>query len=327
MPLVTISDQERKLLDLIAKGEAVRGRDPYLSLWPSTVEPGIIQLTLDEVQQFQQQRIDAGYASSACGRYQFIKQTLKECIGYLGVDPKTTRFTPVIQDRLIIARLKAVRKMNEWLADDPNWPTHKFMIKLAQEFASMPVPYEIQGQNRVVAKGESYYAGDRLNKSNHDPDAVHRELEDIKNNEPGPPFVRDDDPAALPPTGVQSRTRVATEASGGGVGAYTGGNAGERPVPRTTLPATGAAVYGYRVIDPLDDRYDFRTGEKVKDILVHGTGAQAGTPVINRNIGPANVSTTNSGVVEAGEPGPQTEAAREPCPEPINSGPGGNGGV
>lgn len=176
-----MSDKEKKLLDLIAKGEAVRGSDPYHSLWPSTSEPSLTQLTLNEVQQFQQQRIDNGYASSACGRYQFIKGTLAECIGYLGVDPATTRFTPDIQDKLILARLRRVRKMDEWLNNDPDWPTHKFMIKLAQEFASMPVPYELRGQNRVVAKGESYYAGDRLNRSNHDPDALHTELEDIKN--------------------------------------------------------------------------------------------------------------------------------------------------
>ena len=298
MSTVTITDQEKQLLDLIAKGEAVRGSDPYTSLWPSTTEPLLPQMTLAEVDRFQTQRIRSGVGSSACGRYQFIRATLRDCVGYLGVDPTRTRFTPDIQDALIVARLNRVRQMDDWLAGD--LPTDRFMIKLAQEFASFPVPYPMQGASRMLAKGQSYYAGDGLNRSNHDPDTLYRELEDIRTGGAGGtttiPINEDGPSGALPATGVSPRTQTATAVSGGGVGSYVGGNPGSRPLPASQLPASRGTVYRYRVIDPLDDRYDFRTGEKVKDILIHGTGASAATPVVNGNIGPANVSTTNTGV-------------------------------
>lgn len=298
MTEVTISDQERQLLDLVARGEAVRGADPYISLWPSTTEPRLIQMTLAEVDAFQGRRKSAGFRSTACGRYQFIRSTLRECVGYLGVDPTRTRFTPDVQDALILARLKVFRQLNEWL--EGTLPTERFMIRLAQEFASMPVPYAMQGHKRPVQKGQSYYAGDGLNKSNHDPDTVYQELEDIRTGGTGGvrtiPVNSDGPSGALPPTGTSPRTQVATQAAGNGVGAYVGGNAGARPLPSSILPAASSAVYQYRLTDPLDDRYDFRTGEKIKDLGIHGTGAAAATPVINGNIGPAGVATTNSGV-------------------------------
>lgn len=298
MTEITITDRERQLLDLVARGEAVRGSDPYTSLWPSTTEPLLIQMTLAEVDRFQTQRIDAGFASSACGRYQFIRRTLRECVGYLGVDPARTRFTPDVQDALILARLREFRQLDEWLSG--TLPTDRFMIKLAQEFASMPVPYAMQGHTRRVQKGESYYAGDSLNRSNHDPDTLYQELEDIRTGGEGGsrtiPVNADGPSGVLPSAGTTPRSQVANQAAGTGVGAYVGGNAGARPLPSSVLPSATGAVYQYRTIDPLDDRYDFRTGEKVKDLAIYGTSAAANSPVINGNIGPANVAVTNSGV-------------------------------
>ena len=299
MTEVTITDQERRLLDLIARGEAVRGADPYTSLWPSTSEPNLVQMTIAEVQRFQAQRVEQGFDSSACGRYQFIQTTLREATNILEVDPLRTRYTADVQDALIIGILKRYRRLNEWLAGDPAWPTDKFMVKLAQEFASMPVPYAMQGANRRVQKGESYYAGDSLNRSNHDPDTLYRELEDIRTGGVGAsttiPVNADGPSGVVPATGTTPRAQVAAAAAGVGVGCSVGGNAGARPIPNRSLLAASGAVYNYKTIDPLDDRYDFRTGEKIKDIGVHGVAPAAASPVINGNIGPALVATTNSG--------------------------------
>ena len=74
---VTVSDMDRKLLKLIADGEAVRS-NPYCSVWPGSVEPSLTSMTLSQVQDYQTQRINSGRESSAVGKYQFIKSTLKE---------------------------------------------------------------------------------------------------------------------------------------------------------------------------------------------------------------------------------------------------------
>jgi len=318
MPAVTITDQEKSLLDLIAKGEAVAGADPYTSLWPGSSEPALVQMTCAEVQRFQQQRIDNGFRSSACGRYQFIKRTLTAAIETLGIDPLTTRYTADVQDALIIGILKRYRRLNDWLAG--TYATDKFMIKLAQEFASMPVPYAMQGQSRRVNKGQSYYAGDGLNRASHNPDTLYQELEEIRTGEVGESTLVDvnsDGPSgAIPETGQSPRTQVARAAAGTGVGSVSGtGRPGSQPIGRTSLPG-GVAVYVYEPTDPLDDRYDFRTGTKVKDLLVHGTGAAAATPHVETNVGPSNVAVTNTGVVPPGTDSDLTDPrGRDQIPE------------
>ena len=311
MPTITITDQEKSLLNLIAKGEAAAGVDPYTSLWPGTSEPSLVQMTCSEVQRFQNQRIQQGYKSTACGRYQFIKKTLTEAIRVAEIDPLTTRYTPDVQDYLILAILKRYRKLNEWVAG--TYTTDRFMIKLSQEFASIPVPYQMQGQSRVVNKGQSYYAGDGLNKAHHDPDSLYQQLNDILNGGTGESTTVDVLPSgpsgALPELGTSPRTQVARSTAGAGVGAVSGqGRPNSQPVSSSTLPGS-TTVYVYEVIDPLDDRYDFRTGKKVKDILVHGVSAAAASPHVETNIGQSNVASTNIGVVPPGVTVPETSTA------------------
>ena len=309
MTEITITGQEKSLLSLIAKGESSAGVDPYTSLWPGTSEPSLVQMTCAEVQRFQQQRLDQGHRSTACGRYQFIKKTLTEAIRVSGIDPLTTRYTPDIQDYLILSILKTYRKLDQWVAG--TYTTPKFMIKLSQEFASIPVPYQMQGQSRIVNKGQSYYAGDGLNKAHHDPDSLFTQLNDILNGGTGEVSTIDVLPSgpsgASPELGNSPRTQVARSTAGAGLGAVSGqGRPGSQPIGSSTLP-DASAVYTYEVIDPLDDRYDFRTGKKVKDILVHGTSAAAATPHVEQNIGAAGVAGTNVGVAPPGVSIPQPD--------------------
>lgn len=323
MSEVQITDQQKALLELIAKGEAVRGADPYTSVYPSTSEPTLTQMTCAEVLQYQRQRINSGYASSACGRYQFIRDTLNDCIGYLGIDPLRTRFTPEIQDALIIARLKRVRKLDEWLAG--TYATDRFMIKLAQEFASVPVPYRMQAhRGRIANKGDTYYVGDGLNRAHHDPDVFYQELTDILNGGPGTtatiPVNTDGPSGALPASGTTARTQAQRSAAGGGVGNVPGtGRAGQQPIPASNLPNPGD-VYLYQATDPLDDRYDFRTGQKIKDLLVHGINAAAASPVTTTNIGESNVAGTNIGVEPPGGSNVQVEVAEPQVEEDPETG-------
>jgi muramidase (phage lysozyme) len=331
---ITITDQEKSLLNLIAKGESSAGVDPYTSLWPGTSEASLIQMTCSEVQRFQTQRITQGFKSTACGRYQFIKKTLTEAIKVSGIDPLTTCYTPDVQDYLILSILKQYRKLDQWIAG--TYTTDKFMIKLSQEFASMPVPYQMKGQKgRIVNKGQSYYAGDGLNKAHHDPDSLFQQLNDILNGGTGETTTVDILPTgpsgAQPELGNSAKTQVARSTAGTGVGAVSGqGRPGSQPIGSASLPdvynqsgagvtgqssagpgsstiATGRnrlpggnAVYTYEVLDPLDDRYDFRTGKKVKDILVHGINAAAASPHVEQDIGAAGVAGTNTGTVPPG---------------------------
>lgn len=300
MAIIEITDQDKALLNLIAKGEAVRGADPYTSVFPNTSEPSLIQMTLAEVLRFQRQRVQRGFRSSACGRYQFIRTTLEECIGYLGVDPLTTRFSPGVQDALIIARLERVRGYSQWKGKA--LPTDRFMIRLAQEFASIPVPYNMQGATRQLVKGQSYYAGDNLNRAHHDADTFYANLVDILEGGPGTASQVDTSipgvNSAIPANGTSPKSRTQSAAGGIGVGQVIGGNAGAQRPLSSELPAA-SNVYRYRTTDPLDDRYDFRTGEKVRDLLVNGTSAAALTNKVSSHIGQSNVEVTNIGSVPA----------------------------
>lgn len=276
---IQITDQERKLLDLVAKGEAVQGADPYSSLWPSTSDPMIPQYTLSQIDQYQTDRINAGYDSSAIGRYQFIRGTLRETVSSAGLAP-TTRFSPDVQDYLIITRLKKTRSLDQWKSGSLS--DKDFQLKLAMEFASVPVPYTVQGANRVVNLGESYYAGDRLNAAGHNGEVFSYNLADIRNGGAGNVTEVDIEQgsAAYAPTGTSPR--VQAELSAGGGQRVVGGSASGRPLVNSTLPTT-SNPYIYKTINPLDNRYDFRTGEKVRDLLINGVN-----PVSNGGLTPNN---------------------------------------
>lgn len=312
---VTVSDQDRALLRLIADGEAVRS-NPYCSVWPGHVEPELTSMTLSQVEAYQNQRLAAGRKSSAVGKYQFIKSTLKECVGYLGCDPLRTVFSRDVQDAMIIQRLIKFRRYDEWKSGSVN--TGQFMVFLAAEFASMPVPFDVpagsvyRGQpRRNLVKGQSFYAGDGLNRANHDPDHLYQALEDIKAGGTGEISTIDVTTTganrALPATGVSERAQVERAAAGTGVGTYRGTRAGAAPLPATTLPGV-TNPYVYYQIDPLDDRYDFRSGEKIKDILIHGISAAAATPVAITTVGESN-TTTNAGVIAPVPPAQNPDAA------------------
>jgi len=298
--MASLSAQDIALLNLIAKTEAVRGKDPYMSLYPGTIEQSLVQMTLAEVLKFQQMRIDKGFKSSACGRYQIIRKTLKECIGYLGVDPLTTLFSPDIQDALIIKRLEVVRSYRKWLANDENVPTHKFMVKLAQEFASFPVPYDMKGAFRSVQKGETYYAGDGLNKAFHDPDALFTMLEDIKSGVPGTgkeiSYAASSPNTAKPKYGTSTKQRALSILGGPKVGDVLGGNAGDRRLPaKKIVPPVNP--YNYSNPRPFDTRYDFRTGRYVYDTLVHKLDPLAKDPHSSYAVGESNSEILNVGKV------------------------------
>jgi hypothetical protein len=64
--------------------------------------PGLTNMTLAQIMQMQ----NAGDVN-AVGRYQFVKDPLRETVAQLGLDPNTTRFTPEVQNQLFMARIQS----------------------------------------------------------------------------------------------------------------------------------------------------------------------------------------------------------------------------
>jgi muramidase (phage lysozyme) len=147
------------LLDVIGNAESSGYNTIYSGSKISTPKP-LIQMTVAEVQQWQDDSVAAGSASSAVGRYQFIRKTLKSLIGVAISEDEL--FNQDAQDRAA-KELLSRRKINDFIKGTKS---EAAMAKsIAQEWASMPVINKTQGSQRIVNPGESYYSGDGLNKS------------------------------------------------------------------------------------------------------------------------------------------------------------------
>lgn len=115
------------------------------------------------------------FGSSACGRYQFMTDTLIT----LSKTEKLTGselFSQKLQDSLGYALLKR-RGVAKFLAKQKT-PT-EFGLDLAKEWASFPVLADCPGAHRSVRRGETYYAGDRLNRALVKPEEVEELLERV----------------------------------------------------------------------------------------------------------------------------------------------------
>lgn len=139
----------------------------------------ITSMTLDQV-------IAAGpgwtkaYKSSAAGAYQFLNSTLKDLKASEVLTGKET-FNVALQDRLGLALLKR-RGLDSYLAGKLSMAA--FGNNLAKEWASFPVLINIKGAHRNVKRGETYYAGDKLNKALVKPEAVEAVLALVKAETP-----------------------------------------------------------------------------------------------------------------------------------------------
>lgn len=142
------------------------------------ISPVLTKLTLD-------QAIAAGpgwtraHKSSAAGAYQFMNATLKDLKRSLGLSGSMT-MTPFEQDELGYALLKR-RGFEKFLAGSMS--LEAFGKALAQEWASFPVLAATNGGSRAVQRGQSYYAGDGLNKALVKPEEVEQLLLTIRGDD------------------------------------------------------------------------------------------------------------------------------------------------
>lgn len=176
------------LLDFIYRTETDKGPpdcyDVIFANRQSALKKPVTQMTLAEVQAGQATwaskawaaRFGSTKASSATGAPQLMRTTLASLIDELGL-----RLTQVLdgnlQDRLAYHLLKR-RGYDDFMAGTIS--RTEFGKRLAQEWASFPVLAPTKGATRNLLRGQSYYAGDNLNKALVAPERVEAVLDKVK---------------------------------------------------------------------------------------------------------------------------------------------------
>ena len=129
-------------------------------------------MTVDELQVHQSGFTEA-FGSSASGAYQIMKATLADLKKSVPLSGKEV-FSRTLQDELGFKLLQR-RGYQPWFTGRTT--TDMMMIGLSKEWASFPVPSRMRGAHRIVERGQSYYAGDGVNKALVPPDRVWLALE------------------------------------------------------------------------------------------------------------------------------------------------------
>lgn len=198
-----ISPALKILLDTIRKHEAPKGYGQiYGGAKGVPKDTDVSKLTLAGVLSLQQRMLAAGSASSACGGYQFIRKTLIATIAQMGL--KGTELWDADLQDLMAIHLMENRGLSKYMAGQISLET--FCNNLAREWASLPVVTRIKGQKRIVEPGETYYAGDGLNRAHHNPAAIMGLVDALKSTEkpvqpiPPVPAPMAPEPAPLPAT-------------------------------------------------------------------------------------------------------------------------------
>lgn len=164
-----ISPALKDLLDTIGSKEAPKGYGQiYGGAKGVSKDTNVSLLTLNGVLALQDKMLNAGSASTACGRYQFLRKTLRATITAMGLSGREI-WSPDLQDRMAVYLMEG-RGLSKYMAGKITAET--FANNLAMEWASLPVVTAIRGAHRMVKPGETYYAGDGLNKAHHSPATI-----------------------------------------------------------------------------------------------------------------------------------------------------------
>ncbi len=123
-----------------------------------------------------QDSIDPLYNSEAAGAYQVMEDTLRGLVDSKQVSRKAV-FNRTTQDKIADLLLKR-RGLDSFLAGKIS--REKFANNLAKEWASFPVVSRVFNGKRMVNPGQSFYAGDGLNKALTTPSAVLAALDKLK---------------------------------------------------------------------------------------------------------------------------------------------------
>lgn len=208
----TIPAPARLLLKFIVSTEAPQGYDTIFGNRQRLLSKPLTSMTLGEVIDAQKNWGNKSWvrknwsfntASSAAGGPQFMRDTL---IGLAKEIPQLSGDMPFdveLQDKLGYVLLLR-RGYKEFM--DGHMSQADFGKALAQEWASFPVLENCRGAHRNVVRGETYYAGDELNRALVKPAQVEallgkmkrQLLADVLLSQPRPTPARPDVPAAPP---------------------------------------------------------------------------------------------------------------------------------
>lgn len=154
------------ILDMIGSVEAPQGYNQVYG--GSKIQPPrpITTMTIRELLAWQDRSVAAGSKSSAAGRYQIIRKTLRSLVAQ-GAARMNDRFDRSTQDRLGRALLSK-RGLERFEAGQMT--ASDFAQSLSQEWAALPA--FTRDRRGRAANGQSYYADDGLNRSHLTKDQV-----------------------------------------------------------------------------------------------------------------------------------------------------------
>lgn len=156
--------------------------------------------TFDEFRALGRSQVTTGGArgakepSSALGGYQFLTKTLDTLKADLKLSGKEI-MDEAFQDDLAVALMNRRGHM-KFLRGEMG--PEAFANELAKEWASLPVVTKIRGQSRTVLPGQSYYAGDGLNKAFHKPETILAAVKALRDPNPLTSYVPPVTPAPQP---------------------------------------------------------------------------------------------------------------------------------
>jgi hypothetical protein len=180
-PITLTDDNEKNLFNGITIGEST---DFNTISDTSKINPPkpLTEMTVGEVRDWQDRSVDAGSESSAAGRFQIIRRTMDTLIDN-GTISRDDIFNEETQMRAYTDLLerRGYNKFRTAIAaaetpEDKNNVAIAFQLRLAKEFASIPVPFAIKKNpkggypKRDLVAGDSYYANpnkDGLNEARH----------------------------------------------------------------------------------------------------------------------------------------------------------------
>ena len=129
----------------------------YNSIFPSENIPGLTDMSINEVVALQKEKLKDGRKSAAVGAYQILFPEKAAAKAGISLDDK---FSPENQDKMGAALIEGRGITIEMIKNNPV----EAALRLAREFAGIPVLAPTQGLNGPVDRGDSYY-NDGVNKA------------------------------------------------------------------------------------------------------------------------------------------------------------------